>query len=121
GTEPTGWLNGRNRRQAPLGSVECHKCPNVHVGQSITVRATEVFTGHVFCDTLETSTGLGVEPGVDEGDTPRFSHGLMDFHPVLAEVEGDVRHVEEIIGEELFDDVALVAATDHEFGYSVGG
>jgi hypothetical protein len=38
----------------------------------------------------------------------------MDLDGVVAQVEGHVGHVEEVVGEVLLDDVALVAEADHE-------
>ena len=39
---------------------------------------------------------------------------MMHVHLVLLHVEGDVGHVQEVVGEVLLDHVALVATADHE-------
>ena len=43
----------------------------------------------------------------------------MNLHAVLTQVEGHIRGVEEVVGEELLDDVSLVPAADDEVGDSV--
>ena len=46
---------------------------------------------------------------------------MVHRHLVLFHVEGDVRHVQEVIGEVFLDQVALVAAADDELGDTVEG
>ena len=70
---------------------------------------------------VETSAGAGALAGVDEGDAPGLGDDLMNVHPVVVHVEGDVGGVEEVVGEELLDDVALVAEADDEVGDAVLG
>ena len=43
----------------------------------------------------------------------------MNFHAVIGDVESYIGHVKEVIGEVLLDDIALVAATNHEVVDSV--
>ena len=45
----------------------------------------------------------------------------MDMHLVAAHVESDVGHVQEVVGEVLFDHIALVAQADHEVIDSIVG
>src|ERR1700761_464909 len=45
----------------------------------------------------------------------------MDLHAVLFHVEGDIGGVEEVVGEVLLDEVALVAAADDEVVDAVMG
>lgn len=45
----------------------------------------------------------------------------MDVHAVGLHVEGDIRHMQKIIGEVFLDDVALVAAADNELIDAVTG
>jgi hypothetical protein len=44
----------------------------------------------------------------------------MELDTVLRQVEGNVRHVQAIIGEVFLDHVALEAAADDEIAYAVG-
>ena len=62
----------------------------------------------------------GVLAGVDQGDAPGVGYGVVDGHAVVGEVEGDVGGVQEVVGEELLDDVALVAEADDEVVDAVG-
>ena len=59
--------------------------------------------------------------GVDQRHLPGLGPALVHLHPVLAHVEGHVGHVQEVVREILLDDVALVAAADHEIVDAVGG
>ena len=45
----------------------------------------------------------------------------MHLHVIVLHVEGDVGHVQEIIGEILLDDIALVAGTNNEVVDAIGG
>ena len=46
--------------------------------------------------------------------TPRLSFFLVYDHAVVRHIEGDIGHMQEVVGEILFDNVALIAAADHE-------
>ena len=65
-------------------------------------------------DPLDAAAGLRVGAGVHQRHAPRLGGVLVDLHRVVAHVEGHVGHVEEVVGEVLLDDVALVAEADHE-------
>jgi hypothetical protein len=45
----------------------------------------------------------------------------VHVHAVVAHVEGDVGGVQEVVGEEVLDRIALVAKADHEVMNPVGG
>ena len=45
----------------------------------------------------------------------------MYFHAVFAHIKGDVGHVQKVVGEVLFDDVALVATADDKVVDAVVG
>src|SRR4030095_5476511 len=68
----------------------------------------------ILSHSLEAASGQRLGPGIDECDAPWFCVPLMHLHRVLVHVERDVRHVEEIVGEVLLDDVTAVAKADHE-------
>jgi hypothetical protein len=46
---------------------------------------------------------------------------LVHGHPVAGKVQSDVAHMQEIVGEVLLDEVALVAEAHHEFLHPVRG
>lgn len=51
---------------------------------------------------------------IDQHHPPRFGVPLVYFHAVVGHVEGDVRHVQEVVGEVFLDDIAFVAEADDE-------
>ena len=98
-----------------VGAVEGDGGGDVDVGDTVAVGHAEGLVGvEVLGDAAEASSGAGGFSGVDEGDAPGFGDGLVDGHLVVVHVEGDVGGVEEVVGEELLDDVALVSAADDE-------
>jgi hypothetical protein len=58
--------------------------------------------------------------GIHQRYLPRLGALLMNLHAVLSHVEGHVGHVQKVVGEVLFDHVALVAAADDEVVDAVG-
>ena len=54
--------------------------------------------------------------GVDQRHAPRLGILVMYLHTVFGHVEGDIRHVQEVIGEVFLDHIALVTTADHEIG-----
>lgn len=114
-----------------LGSGECGELAvllmegdqggDVDVADAVAIGEAEVVAIEVGPDALESAAGHGLLAGVDEGDTPGLGVLLMDLHAVGAQVEGDVGHVQEVVGEVLLDHVALVAAADDEVIDAVGG
>ena len=75
----------------------------------------------ILCDLPEAAAGSGLFAGVDEGDAPGFGDGVVHGHLVGGHVEGHVGGVQEVVGEVLLDDVALVAAADDEVVDAVRG
>jgi len=71
------------------------------------------------------STNFAIRPallaGVDESNPPRLGDGVVHGHLVGGHVEGDVGGVQEVVGEVLLDDVALIAAADDEVVDAVTG
>ena len=59
--------------------------------------------------------------GVDQRDAPGLGVLLVHLHAVGAQIEGDIGEVQEVVGEILLDDIALVAAADDEIIDAVGG
>ena len=45
---------------------------------------------------------------------------VMHFHLVVGHVEGDIRHVQEVVGEVFLDHETLVAEADDELVDAVG-
>jgi len=115
-------LGGGQCSQLALFLVESYRTGHVHVADSVAVGETEcVLALDVFGHPPEAPAGLGFVAGIHQGDAPGFGVALVHLHCVLGHVEGHVRHVQEVVGEVLLDQVALVAAADHEIVNAVGG
>src|SRR5690606_21852789 len=80
-----------------------------------------LFVFQVAAGTAQTAAGHGVFTGVDERDTPWFAVVLVNVHAVVAHVECDVGGMQEVVGEEVLDRVALVAQANHEIMDPVSG
>ena len=115
GSEAGYGLDAGEGGELAVGAVEGDGGGDVDVGYAVAVGHAEGFGGvEVLRDAAEAASGAGGFSGVDEGDAPGFGDGLVDGHLVVVHVEGDVGGVEEVVGEELLDDVALVSAADDE-------
>jgi len=105
-----------------VGFVVIDELSNVDVGNAVAVgEAERLFILEVTAGTQQSTTGHGFLAGVDQGDAPRLAVVLVHVHAVVAHVERDVGGVQEVIGEEVLDRIALVAKADHEVVNSVGG
>src|SRR5579885_1557819 len=98
-----------------VAEVEVDRRADVEIADAVAVSEAEgLIVLDVVGDALETPAGLRALAGVDQRHAPGLGLALMDDDAVVRHVEGDVRHVQEVVGEIFLDDVALVAAADHE-------
>lgn len=112
----------RHRRLLAVTAVEGDQRRDIDVAHSVAVREAEgLFIADVVGHPLEPSAGHGRFAGVDERHLPGLRLTLVDRHRVEGDVEGDVGHVEEVVGEILLDQIALIAAADHEVVHAMGG
>src|ERR1035437_5147772 len=110
-----GRTHRRDRGQRAVAMVKFNGRSNVQIAYSIAIgEAKRLFVLYVFCDALEAPTGLCVFSGINLRHAPWLGLSLVYDHAVVRHVEGDLGHMQEIIGEILLDDIALVAAADHE-------
>ena len=86
----------------------------VDIAYPIAVGETEGFIVKKRGHALQAAAGHGLGAGVDQGYLPWFGVLLVDLHGVVAHVEGDIGHVQEIVGKVLLDYIALVAQADDE-------
>ncbi len=94
----------------------------VHIAYAIAVRhAKRLMVVDVIRNAFEATAGLRICARVYQCDLPRLSFELMHLHAVGAEIESDVRHMKEVIGKVLLDEVSLVSAADDELIDSVMG
>lgn len=88
--------------------MEIDQRTDVEVGNPITVgKAERLFVFHIACDAAQSATGHGFVTGVDQGHAPWLAVVLVHVHAVGAHVEGDVRGMQEVVGEEILDRIAL--------------
>ncbi len=84
---------------------------HVDISDTVAIGATERSV-EVGCDTFDTASGHSLIAGIHDGHSPRFRLLVVDFHGVVAHIEGDIGHVQEVVGEVFLDDVSLVASAD---------
>ena len=98
-----------------MAAMEFNAGADVNVTDTIAVSHAERFIVlHIFGNPGQSPTGHRLNTGIDQGYVPGFGALLVHFHPVAAHVEGDVGHVQEVVGEVLLDDITLVAAANDE-------
>ena len=101
--------------------MEGERLGDVDVAYAVAIGETErLFAFQVIFHAFEAPAGQGGLAGVHQGDAPRLGVVVVDVHAVVRHVEGDVGHVQEVVGEVFLDDVALVAQADDEFADPVG-
>ncbi len=114
--------NGSDRSQATMGLVKLALGGDIDIRHPITIGKKEKrLVLYIGGNPLETSTGQGVLAGIDQGHPPRLGLALMDLHAIVGHIEGDIGHVQEVVGEVLLDHVALVATADHDIMHPVRG
>src|ERR1019366_7793783 len=95
---------------------------DIDVGNTIAIgKAKAPFILYVGRDALEAAAGQGGIPGIDYGDPPRLGVPFANVHCVVGDVEGNIRHVQEVVREVLLDDIALVAAADDKLVHAMSG
>ena len=108
-------LDRRQRGEDALLAVERDQLADVDVADAVAVREAEGFVADVFGHPLQSSAGHRCLAGVDERHRPRLDLVVAQLrHRLRPQVEPHVRHVQEVVGEEVLDDLALVAAADDE-------
>ncbi len=113
--EAPGRLHRGHGGQLAVFLVEGERGADVDVGDAVAIGEAECFIVlDVLAHALQAAAGQRVGAGVDQRDFPRLGMALVHFHAVLLQVEGDVRGMQEIVGEEFLDDVAAIAAADDE-------
>ena len=98
-----------------MGLMESDQGADVDIAYAVAVGKTKGRVGfNVIGDPFEATAGHGVFTGVHQGHPPGFGLVLVNFHFIRGHVEGDIGHVQKIIGKVFLDQIALIAATDHE-------
>jgi hypothetical protein len=94
--------------------VEGDQLADIDVADAVAVGEAERLVADMLADAAQAPAGLRVGARIDQRHRPRLGAVLVHLHLVRAQVEGDVRHVHEVVGEVLLDHIAAVAETDHE-------
>src|SRR5215471_6714401 len=115
--EPPRRLNRGNSGEPARPGVKTDEFPNIDVADAVAIGHAEVRI-NVTSHPLEPAPRHGVLARIHQRHAPWFDMLLMNLHCVVLHVEGNVRHVQEVVGEVLLDHVALVAAADNEFVYA---
>jgi len=114
-------VGGGERVSLAMVAMEAKCGGDVDVADTVAVGEAEVvFVARVLGHALEASAGHGDFAGVHQRHVPGFGAFLVHGHAVGMHAEGDIGHVQEVVGEVLLDQIALVAAADDEVIDSVG-
>ena len=96
-------------------SVERNGSRDVYVGKAVAVCHAElVFVPDMVGYPLQAPTRECAVAGVNQRDSPRLGPLLAYVNSVVFEVEGDVGHVERVVGEILLDHITAVPTAHDE-------
>src|ERR1043165_9467883 len=112
--EPAGRLDRGHRRPAAFAAMEGDQLGDVDVADAVAVGEAEGAVLEEPAHPPQPPAGHRALPGVHQGDPPGLDLGGTDVHLVPAEVEGDIRAAQPVIGEVFLDQHPLVAAADDE-------
>ena len=93
---------------------------NIDVTHSVTVGAAKCLVADVFLDSFDSATRHGIVSRINHCHAPWFGILMVHFYRITRHIKGNIRHVEEVIGEVFLNDVALVTAANHEVIDTVG-
>ena len=102
-------------------AVELDGGGDVDVAHAVAIRAKEGIALHIFGGALDAATRHRILTRLDQRHRPGLGLVAVDLHLVRAQVERHVRTRDGVFVEVLLDDVALVAAADHEVIDAVRG
>ena len=93
---------------------------HVYIGDAVAVRKAERLVVEIGAYPLDAAARHGFFAGVDQRDAPWLDAVTMYCDAVVPHVEGQVRQLEGVVLEVLFDLVPLMTATNHEIVQAVG-
>ena len=91
--------------------MELNQLSQIDIADAVPICHAER-TINVVSNLLKATTSPSQLARVDQGDPPWLRVPLMDLHLVRGHVQGDVRHVQKVVGEVLLDDLAAIPAAD---------
>src|SRR5205823_346410 len=108
-------LNAGQRNQFVVALVKRDRARNIDIGNAVTVSHTEgLIAIQILRDPLQAPPRAGRVAGIHQRDAPWLRDGLMHRHLVVVHVKCHIGSMQEVVGEILLDDIALVAAADDE-------
>src|SRR4029453_3620295 len=119
GAEATRRLDGNQRSKYIPFLVKFDEPGQITLRNAFSICHAKRLVAEIGLDAFQTPAGHGVLARIHQSHLPGFNVVLMDFHLVTSHIEGDVRHVQKVIGEVLLDDISLVAEADDEIAYIV--
>lgn len=115
GAVPARRLHRGHRCLAAMLLVEGNQRRDIDIAQPVTIgEAERLSVPKVLPDTPQPPPGHGGLAGIDQRHLPWFGLAAVHLHFVGLHVKGHVRHVQEVIGKVLLDDIPFVTAADDE-------
>ena len=110
-----GRLNRRQGGLAALLAVMGNQGGHVHIRHPIAIGETEAAAIQIGAHTRQATTCLALIPRIHQRHLPGFALALVHLHVVIdVHMERDITGVQEIIGEILLDQIALITAADNK-------
>ena len=95
--------------------MKCNECSDIDIADAVAVsEAKRIFSLEIGGHTFESTACHGGFASVDQGHAPGLCTLLMHLHTVVAHVKRDIGHVQEVVRKIFLDQIAFVAAADHE-------
>ena len=83
--------------------MESNEARDIHITDTIAVGETECFFVQVLGYALQATTGHCFLARIHNGDTPWLSPLMVHLHGIGLHFKSDIRGVQEVVGEILFD------------------
>jgi hypothetical protein len=103
--------------ESAVAPMEPDECGDVDIRDSIAIGHAEGIVCDMVTDTSQPAACHSVEAGLDHGDLVILGGACKYLIGVVAQVEGYVAVVDEVIVKETGDDVSLVTRADNELIY----
>ena len=82
-------------------------------------KAEGLFIFHIRRNATQAAARHGRFSSIDQGHTLGLSTLLKHFHAVVADVEGDIGHVQKVIRKILFDHIAFEPTANHKVIHTI--
>lgn len=94
----------RDSCQPPVGFMEADRLVDIHIRKAIPVSEAKGFLIlHILLNALQPPSSESFFSGIHQCHLPRFGIFVMHIHGVVRHVKSHIRHVQEVVGEILFD------------------